>query len=211
MNRKKKRGFSFIEVFVTLVIAVFFMGVVYFLWNRGIFFINRGSHFIQMQRGARFIMEYLHDDMDQIAHFKTGKAHTYDIRSGANEIEFWRYSEKDEKPGRPELLKIKYHLENGRLVRSEYDQKGKLRQTKKFGQDFVEAIYEPYFMKIGPINSSMNRRWFLRVELKGQFEIPNLHTKQQLHITGSFAMKTPNGHYKDLFYIHNPISVRENP
>ncbi|MDD2717145.1 MAG: prepilin-type N-terminal cleavage/methylation domain-containing protein [Candidatus Wallbacteria bacterium] len=209
----KRRGFSFIEVMVVLGIGVFFMGVVYTFWHKGMGFISRGSYFLQMQRGARFTMEKIEDDLEQCAYFKPDQPFSIKVASG--EIEFWKYSDKLESEGRPKLQKVNYKLEkdpktdSGQIVRTVTEDSAIIKR-EKFGDFFVKAEFEPYKLKIGSISTLMSDRYFIRVYLEA-YTKGYQEKEQTLQIVTSFDLKTPNGNFRDYYYLHNPVSKRDVP
>ncbi|MDD5089358.1 MAG: prepilin-type N-terminal cleavage/methylation domain-containing protein [Candidatus Wallbacteria bacterium] len=209
MNNRS--GMTFIEIFVVVVIGTFFMGVVYKAWNRGMFFVNRGSHYVQMQRGVRFIFEYLEDDLDQAAFYRKDAPYSFTIRK--NYLEMVKYGPKNESEGRPLLHKVIYEMtDKGELDRTEYDDKAKIISTRKFGTDFVKMEFEHYQLPLA-LGTQSNRH-FLRLWLQARYESdsPLIKEKEQvLDAITSFSLKTPNSQFRDYYYLHNPVSVRDKP
>jgi len=207
----KRRGFSFVEIMMVLLIGTFFLTVIYRTWGRGIFFVSRGDNYIRMQRGVRFLFEYLADDLDQIALFRSDKPKKLCyIKASSNEVEFIRYANTFDQDGKPYLWTVRYFLDGNRIVR-EVKQGGSVIKKNQFGV-FVKALeFTPYALKIGDAMAIHHKfRFFLRVYVKCCFH-EGKKDEQILEVVTSYGLAGANFIFKDFYFLENPISKRSYP
>jgi len=215
----RKKGFTLVEIMIVLLISVFFLGVIYSAWSRGMFFISRGDNYIQMQRGIRLLMENLEDDLEQCVYYsKNEPSEPFYIKSETDEVTFYRYSpDYDTTLKRPKEWKVNYKLINdksdkdyGKIVRTVYD--GSLQKKKSTFGKFIKWVeFKPYKLPLGDKYIVYHKfRFFVRFHIIAVVN-ENMDTEQKLDIVTSFDIKTPNKIFKDYYFIHNPVSKREYP